>query len=90
MGCRDCILITEPLTPLDGDFWYDSATTDLQIVYDGVQWVDSEIDRTAPIVYSGGDMWYDETNNLLYTYDGSAWDLGETPYIVEPIDYQEK
>jgi hypothetical protein len=79
----------KPVSPLENDFWYDEADSDILFIYSGTEWFDSQVSRVAPINYISGDMWYDLENNILYTFDGSNWNDGETPYTEEPLIYRD-
>jgi hypothetical protein len=89
---------TAPSAPLEGQIWWDSANSILN-VYTGASWKrigGATASATAPsgAVSEQGDLWYDSTNAQLKVYTGSAWLLvgpaftagtGTTGAIVDTI-----
>lgn len=89
---------TAPSAPLEGQIWWDSASSILN-VYTGASWKrigGATSSATAPsgAVSESGDLWYDSTNAQLKVYTGAAWLLvgpaftagtGTTGAIVDTI-----
>jgi hypothetical protein len=89
---------TAPSAPLEGQIWWDSGTSILN-VYTGSAWKrigGATSSATAPsgATSEQGDLWYDSTNAQLKVYTGSAWLLvgpsftagtGTTGAIVDTI-----
>ena len=49
-------------------------------VYSGPETVNTHIFETAPV---NGDRYFDTTNHLLHTYDGTDWDIGIN--VLDPL-----
>lgn len=70
---------TEPLAPLNGQLWFDSANRLLK-VYDEVSLTWKAISTSTsgavqPTSAITGDLWWDTTNGQLKAYSGIAWVL---------------
>ncbi len=70
---------TQPVNPVEGQLWYDSANAVLQI-WDGNRWkAASNIQKSGvepPTATSqAGELWVDTNNQQLYVYSGSRWIL---------------
>lgn len=91
-GAGSAVSATAPVSPSNGDFWYNLNTgTQLIYVDDGnsQQWVDVAsgtggiaytIGSTAPSAPNVGDMWFDTDVAIQYTYvdDGNSSQWIET------------
>ena len=70
---------SEPVNPVEGQLWYDSANRTLQI-WDNTNWkAASGIQKgpTEPSVENSkiGELWVDTTNQQLRIYSGTRWIL---------------
>jgi microcystin-dependent protein len=70
---------TAPISPVEGQLWYNSVEGILQI-WDNTQWkAASNIQKSTsePSVESArvGELWVDTTNQQLYVFSGSSWIL---------------
>lgn len=68
-----------PVNPVEGQLWYDTATSNLQI-WDGTNWkAASSIQRSnvEPAVQESkvGELWVDTVSQQLYIYSGTRWIL---------------
>jgi len=84
-GTSVTISDTAPVSPDNGDLWFDSTSTQLFVYYadtDTSQWV-SAMATSAPVVTSSdtppttpvsGDLWFDSSTSQMYVYynDGSS------------------
>jgi len=72
---------TEPVTPVEGQLWYDTGGTESQLkVYDSTQWKTASgftksSARPTASQSTSGDLWVDTTNQQLFVYTGVAWVL---------------
>jgi microcystin-dependent protein len=69
----------EPLSPQEGQLWFDTTTRTLQI-FDGVSWkAASDIQKSvvAPSIEQSkvGELWVDTVNQQLYVFSGTDWIL---------------
>lgn len=70
---------TAPVSPVEGQLWYNSLEGILQI-WDNTQWkAASNIQKstTEPSVETSrvGELWVDTTNQQLYVFSGASWIL---------------
>ena len=68
---------TQPVSPVEGQLWYDTTNSVLQL-YDNTNWkAASNIQKgpTEPSVQNSkiGELWVDTTNQQLRIYTGSRW-----------------
>lgn len=83
---------TEPVNPVEGQLWYDSANNVLQI-WDSTNWkAASGIQKssTEPSVAESkvGELWVDTTNQQLRIYTGSRWLLvGPSESSIDGLRY---
>ena len=67
-----------PPTPLKGQLWFDSSTSKLKF-YDGSKFRatgGAETGSTQPSGFAAiGDFWWDTTNQQLYAWSGTAYQL---------------
>lgn len=72
---------TEPLTPVEGQLWYDNTTgINLLKVYDGTRWNPAGSIKkatTAPTLTESinGDLWVNPNTKQLFMFSGTSWDL---------------
>jgi microcystin-dependent protein len=69
----------EPLSPQEGQLWFNTTTRTLQI-FDGVGWkAASDIQKSvvAPSIEQSkvGELWVDTVNQQLYVFSGTDWIL---------------
>jgi microcystin-dependent protein len=69
----------EPLSPQEGQLWFNTTTRTLQI-FDGVSWkAASDIQKSvvAPSIEQSkvGELWVDTVNQQLYVFSGTDWIL---------------
>jgi microcystin-dependent protein len=69
----------EPLSPQEGQLWFNTNTRTLQI-FDGVSWkAASDIQKSvvAPSIEQSkvGELWVDTVNQQLYVFSGTDWIL---------------
>ena len=71
--------IAEPISPLEGDIWFDTGNEEVSM-YDGSSWVPlpsggtaMSISNTAPVSPDTGEMWLDTNIDIVKVYDGSIW-----------------
>jgi microcystin-dependent protein len=83
---------TEPVNPVEGQLWYDSASGLLQI-WDNTNWkAASGIQKgpTEPSVETSkiGELWVDTTNQQLRIYSGTRWILvGPSESSIDGLRY---
>jgi microcystin-dependent protein len=83
---------TEPVNPVEGQLWYDSANSVLQI-WDNTNWkAASGIQKgpTEPGVENSkiGELWVDTTNQQLRIYSGTRWILvGPSESSIDGLRY---
>ena len=68
---------TAPVSPVQGQLWYDNANALLK-VYDGGQWTPAgaiKKSNTSPANSNTGDIWVNTATSQLYVYSGSSWIL---------------
>jgi len=70
---------TPPVSPSEGDYWFDSTTTKSYIYYDSF-WVEVGytgggyiISETAPTDPSEGDVWFSSSEGVIYVYYDNYW-----------------
>jgi microcystin-dependent protein len=71
--------VNSPVSPVEGQLWYDSASGSLQIS-DGLNWKAASGIRKGPIEPSldeskEGELWIDTANQQLRIYNGFRWIL---------------
>jgi microcystin-dependent protein len=83
---------TSPVSPIEGQLWYDSGSETLK-VSDGLNW------KAASGIYKGpvepgldasreGELWIDTTNQQLRIFNGSRWILvGPNQTSIEGLKY---
>jgi microcystin-dependent protein len=82
----------QPVNPVEGQVWYDSANGQLQL-WDGTNWkAASNIQKspTEPSVETSktGELWVDTTNQQLRIYSGTRWILvGPSESSVDGLRY---
>lgn len=82
----------EPVNPIEGQLWYDSANSVLKL-YDNVSWTAaSGIQKgpSEPAVADSkvGELWVDTTNQQLRIYTGQRWLLvGPSQSTVDGLRY---
>jgi microcystin-dependent protein len=82
----------EPVNPVEGQLWYDSANSVLQI-WDNTNWkAASGIQKspTEPSVEDSkiGELWVDTTNQQLRIYSGTRWILvGPSESSIDGLRY---
>ena len=69
----------EPLSPQEGQLWFNTTTRTLQI-FDGASWkAASDIQKSvvAPSIEQSkvGELWVDTVNQQLYVFSGTDWIL---------------
>ena len=80
---------TAPVSPAEGDMWFNSATLALYLYYndgDSTQWIQindaggaagnglAVVSSTPPANPATGDLWYDDASTgTLLIYNGSVW-----------------
>lgn len=83
---------TQPVNPVEGQLWYDSSNSTLQL-YDGSNWkAASGIQKgpTEPSVENSkiGELWVDTTNQQLRIYSGTRWILvGPSESSIDGLRY---
>jgi microcystin-dependent protein len=83
---------TEPVNPVEGQLWYDSANSVLQI-WDNTNWkAASGIQKgiSEPSVENSkvGELWVDTTNQQLRIYSGTRWILvGPSESSIDGLRY---
>lgn len=70
---------TPPVSPSEGDYWFDSTTTKSYIYYDSF-WVEVGytgggyiVSETAPTDPSEGDVWFSSSEGVIYVYYDGYW-----------------
>lgn len=70
---------TPPISPSEGDYWFDSTTTKSYIYYDSF-WVEVGytgggyiVSETAPTDPSEGDVWFSSSEGVIYVYYDGYW-----------------
>lgn len=71
--------ISPPPRPTNGQIWYDTSVRKLKY-YDSqtIQWKTAggaQVSGTAPAGLSVGDLWWDDSNEQLYAWNGSVFIL---------------
>lgn len=70
---------TEPVNPVEGQLWYDTAEGVLKL-WDNVNWkaasnIQKGVVEPPTERSSVGELWVDTTNQQLYVFSGSRWIL---------------
>jgi len=70
---------TEPVNPIEGQLWYDTADGVLKL-WDNVNWKAASNIQKGPVEPAVeqskvGELWVDTTNQQLYVFSGSRWIL---------------
>jgi hypothetical protein len=71
-----------PLSPITGQFWYNSVSGQLQIFDNELGWrnvIGAEINPNLPDTLAVGDLWFDQDNkqlNIKINASSSTWVIG--------------
>ena len=69
---------TQPPRPIQGQLWFDNASKQLSVCYDGKSFkgiANLRVASTQPQFSVIGDLWWDKSTSQLKTYDGADYKI---------------